>query len=610
MSHAPIVLPAAGPSSPDYPPTSTPERSHDEDPFQFLSSDNLQGMRNEQKRILSEEQASVGDKLDRTKMKEAEDRAKARYEELYEEYLRSFDSARGLDEDDPKFEEYLNYVAQIGNMDETEWRTGEYINGEKVNESGRDMVDDLHGHLLKEHRAEAAEDEESVEIEEDEPEATPETPPLVVDDETTELPIVPMPVSGERRFTPEQMHDRRDKIEARDQAHANLLGARNHLANLTVKRQGKLGGKVNKEYIAAELAYQEAMIAYGRAGEAMLSTREDSRTDLQKRSDAVEYLLHEAAELRKITNEKWNNTAVNKICAWMARGNLAQRIAKGVLVGAGVSAAAAAVGTVTGGTGLLTVAGAGAAAARIMRAYGTQRGRNLVKGNASTDMTGVEGHTMADRQAFMDRQRNDQEMRNMVDVYGADAILAGGSDLLLDKHEESISAEHKKNRRAAIISIGSIALPAAVVYAGSEVLDHHTGFREAVSDKLHNLFGRPEASLQPPSHPDATGTARLESAGTLPETGLAPAPTSEELLQQLTPEQLAHLEVKPGEGGISFIEGLGGKSSDWYAMQDELLKAHPEDFYRMSDGNVGIAHPGHLSNDTMLDIATRMGYIQ
>lgn len=596
MSHAALVTPpVAGPSGPDHPPApSTPEESHDEDPFQFLDADKLQEMRDQKKRLLTEEQDKVSNKLDATEMDAARARAQERADELYQDYLLSFNATRNLDEDDPKYEEYLNYVAQIGNMSDTEWRTGEYINGEQVNVSGRDMVDDLHDKLVEDHRAETTDDHEEDEAEP----ATPDVPP-VVDDATVEMPLVP---TGERRFTAEQLRDVREKVEARGEAHADLLNARNRLAELTVKRQGKLGGKGGEEFQRAQEEYQRAMIAYGQAGEAMLGAMQDERTEVERRADVVNYLLHEAVELRKVTNEKWNNTTVNKICAWMARGNVAQRIAKGMLVGGGVAAAAAAVGAVTGGTGLLTVAGAGAAAARMMRAYGSQRGRNLVRGHANTDMTGVPGHTMNARRDFMFEQA--KGMRGWPDVYSADAILVGGSNYLLEEHEKNISAEHKRNRRAAAISIASVAIPAAGMYVGAEVVEHHTHFREAVSDKLHEWFGGgKKTELSQVVNPNQPG------GSTPTEIAPQPAPTADELLKQLTPDQLNALNIKSGEGGIRLMESIGGKPSDWYEMQNDLLKAHPEDFYRMPDGNVGLAHTGRLSNETMVDIATRMGYI-
>ena len=51
-------------------------------------------------------------------------------------------------------------------------------------------------------------------------------------------------------------------------------------------------------------------------------------------------------------------------------------------------------------------------------------------------------------------------------------------------------------------------------------------------------------------------------------------------------------------GGELLFKNLGLDVAKWYNNQDTLLSLFPSDFYRMSDGNVGISHTGQLSTAT------------
>lgn len=53
--------------------------------------------------------------------------------------------------------------------------------------------------------------------------------------------------------------------------------------------------------------------------------------------------------------------------------------------------------------------------------------------------------------------------------------------------------------------------------------------------------------------------------------------------------------VSSGAGGEQLFTNLGIEQSKWYTNENTLLSQFPTEFYRMSDGHVGIAGPGMLS---------------
>lgn len=57
--------------------------------------------------------------------------------------------------------------------------------------------------------------------------------------------------------------------------------------------------------------------------------------------------------------------------------------------------------------------------------------------------------------------------------------------------------------------------------------------------------------------------------------------------------------VTQGEGGIEMFSdpSINLGADVWYANEDALLAQFPGDFYRMTDGHVGLAHPGWISQE-------------
>lgn len=53
--------------------------------------------------------------------------------------------------------------------------------------------------------------------------------------------------------------------------------------------------------------------------------------------------------------------------------------------------------------------------------------------------------------------------------------------------------------------------------------------------------------------------------------------------------------IPSGMGGEELMKELGVDSDAWYAVENDLIKAAPNDFYTMNDGHVGLLHNGALS---------------
>lgn len=81
----------------------------------------------------------------------------------------------------------------------------------------------------------------------------------------------------------------------------------------------------------------------------------------------------------------------------------------------------------------------------------------------------------------------------------------------------------------------------------------------------------------------------------------------ETVASHLTPEQVADFNIPDGGGGEALMNRLNIDSSKWYDIQDELLDKFPDDFYRMSDGNVGIGNPGKQSDEIVKFISQKTG---
>lgn len=149
-----------------------------------------------------------------------------------------------------------------------------------------------------------------------------------------------------------------------------------------------------------------------------------------------------------------------------------------------------------------------------------------------------------------------------------------------DMPEDEVEKKRQRNRRNVMIGVGVL----GVVGLGSIIATGvqndwfgggapdmtgggATGDGEPVSDKLKGVLD-----------------------GSTPTDYELPPVTIEAI-----PAPSVEFNIADGLSGLKLFDNLGIDSDTWYANQDTLLAKFPSEFYRMLDGNVGIAHPGWLS---------------
>lgn len=565
------------PGSPNFPPSGPEQRAND-DPFSFFAPENIEQLRAAQKQARQEEMDSV-DPLNPTMRRVAETRAAARYQDIIHDYAHSFDFLRdleGLDPSDPAYNDYQDVLDNLGQvsidqMSDSEWQIGQTAQDGSRTPSGRDQVQQIHDRQVRAYR-----------------QATPAQPANPNNDDTI--------------VSPGMQQEIRDRLERGDRLQRGLTAARDKLAELALKRQGKMLDVVSEEYQEAHRDYREAMLAFGKFNEELYDLQNGSRTPNEKNLSAITFLLEEGTKLRELTNHKWANTKVGKVCIWLAKGNFAQRTIKGVGLGLAAAGTAALITGLTAGTTAVgAAAGAGGAvtlASRLMRGYGAIRGR---EGGMAGDLTR-------------------QEINELASIVGARGMDDAGH-FITEKYEESVGVERGKNRKAVLWGMGSVVVGATFAEGIYTAADYATGS----TDKLHSSWSaireslgfRPEGAIPddvPQSESGGLGEAVGELAEKL-EPGGGDGPGAS-VSSELAPDVANHISaeqydamttVDKGMGGIKLFKEMGLTAGDWFQHEEALLKAHPDDFYRMSDGHVGLQHPGKLSEDAMSDIAKRTG---
>jgi hypothetical protein len=137
MTHTPVA-------TPNHPPIPHPPEQTPDDPFEFLSADAIQELRDAQKAHIQDAIDSVANPYDLVGQKQAKENAAADFDALRTEYLQD---KWGVRESDPRYEEYYNIISQasVDNMDDHAWMAGEFDkDGNPQNPSGRQMLNDLH----------------------------------------------------------------------------------------------------------------------------------------------------------------------------------------------------------------------------------------------------------------------------------------------------------------------------------------------------------------------------------------------------------------------------------------------------------------------------------
>lgn len=570
--------------SPNFPPAG-PENNANDDPFSFFAPENIEQLREAQKQARQEEMDNV-DPFNPTERKAAEARAAARYQDIIHDYASDFDFLRGmegLDPSDPAYDDYQDVMDHLGQvsidqMSDDEWQIGQTAQDGTHTPSGRDQVKQIHDRQLRAYRQ-----------------------------ASTPRPTNPNNSNDDTIVSTEMQQEITDRLERGDRLQKALTAARDKLAEMALKRQGKMLDVVSSEYKQAYQEYRDAMIAFGKFNEELEDLKNASRTQNEKNISAVGYLIEEDEKLRTLTNEKWGNTKVGKLCTWLAKGNFAQRTLKGVGLGLAAAGTAALVTATTAGTGTLGVAAGGGAtvvtlATRLMRGYGAVRGR---QGGMAGELSRAEAG----------------ELMRLIGIHGN---MDDAGHFITERYDESVGNERRKNRNAVAWGMGSVVVGASLAEFVHLAADHATDY----ADKLHSSWGAVREAMGfgpngavPHEMPEGDSSGIGKAIGDLAEQldkdgdghsdGVGPggevAPEAN-VGDHITAAQLeAMSDIDKGMGGIQLFKEMGLSAGDWYQHEEALLKAHPDDFYRMADGHVGLQHPGKLSEDAMTDIAKRTG---
>lgn len=94
-----------------------------------------------------------------------------------------------------------------------------------------------------------------------------------------------------------------------------------------------------------------------------------------------------------------------------------------------------------------------------------------------------------------------------------------------------------------------------------------------------------------------------------------------ETLSERSVQDIEAFNITGGDGGETLVDGIskelwpnGNTRIDtevWYRIENELLAENPREFYRMSDGHVGIVRPGYMSEsakNTIISTINKSGF--
>jgi|GEM_PF-4786920 len=350
-----------------------------------------------------------------------------------------------------------------------------------------------------------------------------------------------------------------------------LNATRHELARLSAKRQGRLVGGRNEEFDRVQYQYNRLMHQY--ILDVMKWQGVDQKPPVERNAFVTAHILDQSMALRGETIQRFENTAIMKFSRWLARGNLAQRVVKGAVIGATGVLVGGALTAATGGAaaalfGGLTTAAVAGGMTRGMRGYASSRGR-MQNGPLSQDQM----------HAIHNTELIHHDNYGNINIFNA----IGTAN---EQVEHSIRGEQKANRRAA--AVGAFAVAAGTLAS------------EVAAPAIHGLMD----SL---THTAGTPEVAHALGGLNNSPNVHPSVMTDTLSDHLTPNQLSAFNIGNGEGGFELMHNLGHGATEWLGMQDHLLQTHPGDFYRMPDGNVGLRHPGQLSNAAINDISQRLG---
>jgi len=156
--------------------------------------------------------------------------------------------------------------------------------------------------------------------------------------------------------------------------------------------------------------------------------------------------------------------------------------------------------------------------------------------------------------------------------------------------------EQKRKRNRVVILAGVAAL--GVVAATAISLGIHDGSGVEATTSGAGLDQVPSVAEVP-----AVDTTPLSPVEVLPlEVG--DGALGAESIPHLPELPVESFNISAGQGGEALFTNLGIDPSKWYANENTLLSQFPTEFYRLSDGHVGIANSGMLSQGAQDYIAT------
>lgn len=233
------------------------------------------------------------------------------------------------------------------------------------------------------------------------------------------------------------------------------------MATVSAKRQGRVSGKGGEVYESAKDRCNAAVQEMGRHEFADDLARQNDMTNAEKQTlntNIISFLFDEQKKLRDQTAENLNGTPVGrfveKFGGWLNKGSKKARVIKGIGVGLAVGAA----GVLTAGAAGAVIGGGLAAVARGAKTYA----------NYEHGKRGADEYTDTDKQALTED----------LDQYRASPsdVLANGQDYLAKWHEEDVTTEQTKRKKA--LGLGALvgALPvlggAAAAWGIHEIAGH------------------------------------------------------------------------------------------------------------------------------------------
>lgn len=555
----------------------TPEQ-HSDDPFYVLDVDQLQDLRNIELALVEQEAKNVAND-DLAGHEAARQRAYDKFPALRAEFLQGRLNMPPDSKRYDYFDKYLDNVS-IDKMSESEWWAGEFDeDGNEVRPSGRQVVRHDHDELLNDFKEEASRarmnrlnphDDTSTDGAHAASEsrhssftapdagwqspgprhAAPDSSPDPnVNQNTAQNPDdtqrIPIFSNATNPNVVPLPQAPLEKDALTEQAFQQLQAARDSLAKLIARQRGRIrqGDKQDELLAEAQSQYNDALVSYG------------ERLD---RADAIRAggTVNPNFTINDVRDDDAKNAFATDYLVEVAsalRDEVNEKIESRPI-------------------------------RKILRWMTRGKIAERIAKNALT----------AEEAASLEREVEDTD-------------LGGGIDLMHEQLEESIRTEQARRRKGVLLGLGTIALGAAsaeAVHFIAQNVDLAATWEHVRDLILHKPSGGGSDTSGGVMHHPTMPHGPAHGGGDVLH---PPVPGPETPIEHLTPQQLGAFEIPPGGSGIELAHNLGHGATEWFNIEGDLADKFPKDFYRMSDGHVGIAHPGALSEEATTYIAKAFG---